>query len=1046
MRYTIFLCVSLQVYAKDPRVIRSLFYLCTSHVTRGSAGTPTLLDPSLSGRGPDGPTLEAVVVEAQRVLRAPDADPAVRRAAALMLAAAGRSNDVARAQALESLAQMVDASDSLVSAAGAKSGRGKAPVVSSANWELQHSIFAGVRFSDAPAASTHLSGGCFIGVASPDPAGARHALALAAELALKDPTLVISELSGPVTEAADMYEAGGADAPREPGTAINLEDNFARMYLARTCAHVLHSDQSAGDVSRGGAPFWRMLCMLATRDSSDLVRFAALEALTGAVVTLGQASLAGGQAPGAREAAVLQQRRARAWRLLAANAAAEVIVPGVGPGGSAAGMKLMEVIGRLLLLALSKVESAARFTVAASVAVSLAESCLAAQAGTARQIASPDVDKVMTILARELGSLIESPLRPAQRCVCAEALLYLQAAGYPTTLTPAKLAQAGGHGASGTQGALLAAVLKCAKAKPKDATSFLAYASGVVGIAPSGIDLAHVTQLWDAAASGGKEGRSVALAAALEAMRSPPPPCTRPRAGASPADVVTAAKEDAGWNSFVAAAAWWLGENANVLCEEFAGRKVQPVEDAPNGMNGNVSESDEESPAPSGEPEAPFDDDDNDAAAPTQSLVAQQAVLDRHAGRNPALSAVISSLQDAALTSVWQLRAAAARALAKIAVRSGEPFRLQCYGILTACRLSGGRLQDALGLQSVAGPALAVLDRIYATQAKLEGLYAELGDDVEGWPPEIIASLARRNAALRLQVEQTVCSVPPERYALLGLKAVAVLAYAEEEGPAYAAFLEKSGGKEAVQAGTAATGPNLTAVKNREVEDILSFGGSEEASFKFLPEKETTAAAADRNKEIESMLSVTTTSAADAWAFSVPTGGRDAAAAAPSYNAFAEVPSPTKTASPRAFDREISIYGSGAPAEVPSPSPTLPSQPVADAPGTARVIGTGTMLHTFIADPNNPEELSIFEGDQVEVLEDSDGWLLVRDPSGSQGMVPTAYVHLERLFTGAGATGGQQGGGDVWASLARNTSALSSPTSPQRSLHARGCEWRCLAA
>lgn len=38
-----------------------------------------------------------------------------------------------------------------------------------------------------------------------------------------------------------------------------------------------------------------------------------------------------------------------------------------------------------------------------------------------------------------------------------------------------------------------AAVLKCAKAKPRDAATFLGYATAVVGIAPSGIDLAKIT-------------------------------------------------------------------------------------------------------------------------------------------------------------------------------------------------------------------------------------------------------------------------------------------------------------------------------------------------------------------------------------------------------------------------------------------------------------------------------------------------------------------------------------------------------------------------
>jgi hypothetical protein len=55
-----------------------------------------------------------------------------------------------------------------------------------------------------------------------------------------------------------------------------------------------------------------------------------------------------------------------------------------------------------------------------------------------------------------------------------------------------------------------------------------------------------------------------------------------------------------------------------------------------------------------------------------------------------------------------------------------------------------------------------------------------------------------------------------------------------------------------------------------------------------------------------------------------------------------------------------------------------------------------TMVHTFIAAPDHPEELSIFEGDVVEVvdLHGQDGWALVKDPSGHQGLVPRSYLDV----------------------------------------------------
>jgi hypothetical protein len=78
------------------------------------------------------------------------------------------------------------------------------------------------------------------------------------------------------------------------------------------------------------------------------------------------------------------------------------------------------------------------------------------------------------------------------------------------------------------------------------------------------------------------------------------------------------------------------------------------------------------------------------------------------------------------------------------------------------------------------------------------------------------------------------------------------------------------------------------------------------------------------------------------------------------------------------------------------------------------------VLHTFVGDYAQPEELSVFEGDQVEVLEEADGWMLVRDGGGREGLVPTSYLQLDELYqqvgrhTGAASRGGWVGG---WAGI-----------------------------
>lgn len=54
---------------------------------------------------------------------------------------------------------------------------------------------------------------------------------------------------------------------------------------------------------------------------------------------------------------------------------------------------------------------------------------------------------------------------------------------------------------------------------------------------------------------------------------------------------------------------------------------------------------------------------------------------------------------------------------AQVAVRSEEPYRLQCYGFLAAAAAP-----DIMGIASAARPVLPILDALYATRATLERL------------------------------------------------------------------------------------------------------------------------------------------------------------------------------------------------------------------------------------------------------------------------------------------------------------------------------------
>jgi hypothetical protein len=567
---------------------------------------------------------------------------------------------------------------------------------------------------------------------------------------------------------------------------VNLKDQFARAHLARICARIIHSDQGSLDISRNGAPFGEMLRLLISRDPSDTVRFAALSALTGSIVSPNEHTLGPHSLGNSRDEAVIQQRRARAWRILVAQASMEVSVPGVSEEKMHQ-LKFMDVIGRIILLALNKPVQAARFTVAASIAAGFAKSCLASQVAgsSSRHASSPEADKVMAILAKELSGLIESPLSGGQRAACIEALLYMQAAGFPVSLSATSFTLVGGEGGAGggSQDSLLAAVLRCARASPSQAPLFLEYASGIVGIAPAAVDLSKVTALWNAACENGKSsaGKNAALVAALAALRSPLPPSVLSKSGASYQQTLRAAKSDAGWTAFVATAAWWLGEHANDLCEEYVGKPVKAMVLKGSHLNDNR------------DVDSDVDEDEMEDTPKKNDLkrIDLSKLLDLHAGRVPALSIIISTLHDVILSGTWQLRAAAGRAIGKIAIRSGEPYRLQCYGILVSIS-TGSQGQDPLGLRGVTAPSLAALDYLYGSQAVIERLWLEYGDKPEEWPEEIVDSVSRRAKSLHDLVEKTVCAVPKAKFAILGAKSVAILSHVEEDGPAYASFLESN--------------------------------------------------------------------------------------------------------------------------------------------------------------------------------------------------------------------------------------------------------------
>lgn len=81
------------------------------------------------------------------------------------------------------------------------------------------------------------------------------------------------DLAGLMATTASVYETSanilGSDpkTAQDPRRTINLADKWGRVEIARLCAAAVYADWTSTQdfVRRVGAPFWKMLCLLATR-------------------------------------------------------------------------------------------------------------------------------------------------------------------------------------------------------------------------------------------------------------------------------------------------------------------------------------------------------------------------------------------------------------------------------------------------------------------------------------------------------------------------------------------------------------------------------------------------------------------------------------------------------------------------------------------------------------------------------------------------------------------------------------------------------------
>ncbi|KAK9167401.1 hypothetical protein Scep_002592 [Stephania cephalantha] len=284
------------------------------------------------------------------------------------------------------------------------------------------------------------------------------------------------------------------------------------------------------------------------------------------------------------------------------------------------------------------------------------------------------------------------------------------------------------------------------KASPDMAVTLLEIARVFATKVPGKIDADVLQLLWKTCLVGaGPEGKHTALEAVTIVLDLPPPQ-PGSMSGITSVDRVAASdpKSALALQRLVQAAVWFLGENANYAASEYAW----------------------ESATPPGTALMMLDADKMVAAA---------------SSRNPTLAGALTRLQRCAFSGSWEVRIIAAQALTTMAIRSGEPFRLQIYEFLHALELGGVQSQlsdvhlsngedqgaSGTGLGSLISPMIKVLDEMYKAQDDLIREMRNHDNAKKEWTDEELKTLYETHEKL-LDLVSLFCYVPRAKYLPLG--------------------------------------------------------------------------------------------------------------------------------------------------------------------------------------------------------------------------------------------------------------------------------------
>ncbi|KAL1568103.1 hypothetical protein AAHA92_03507 [Salvia divinorum] len=284
------------------------------------------------------------------------------------------------------------------------------------------------------------------------------------------------------------------------------------------------------------------------------------------------------------------------------------------------------------------------------------------------------------------------------------------------------------------------------KATPDMAVTLLEIARVFATKVPGKIDADVLQLLWKTCLVGaGPDGKHTALEAVTIVLDLPPP---QPDSVSGPTSIDRVSASDPksalALQRLVQAAVWFLGENANYAASEYAW----------------------ESATPPGTALMMLDADKMVAAA---------------SSRNPTLAGALTRLQRCAFSGSWEIRIVAAQALTTMAIRSGEPYRLQIYEFLHTLAQGGVQSQfsdmhtsngedqgaSGTGLGSLISPMLKVLDEMYSAQDELIKEMRNHDNAKKEWTDEELKKLHVTHERL-LDLVSLFCYVPRAKYLPLG--------------------------------------------------------------------------------------------------------------------------------------------------------------------------------------------------------------------------------------------------------------------------------------